>query len=66
MRAYQDELAMTVSKQYAEAGGHRDNKITTLQFEKIKDNKKNNGGGGGGGENVSFEFTPFIPNEYES
>ena len=37
MRAYQDELAMTVSKQYAEAGGHRDNKITTLQFEKIKE-----------------------------
>ena len=23
-------------------------------------------GGGGGGEGVSFEFTPYIPNEYES
>ncbi len=30
----------------------------------FKDNKKNSGGGGG--DNMSFEFTPFIPNEYES
>lgn len=30
----------------------------------FKDNKKNNNNGGG--ENMSFEFTPFIPNEYES
>ena len=37
VRTFQDELALSVSKQYAEAGGHRDNKITTLQFEKIKE-----------------------------
>ena len=36
VKTFQDELAMTVSKQYAIAGGNRDEKITTLDFEEIK------------------------------
>ena len=38
VRTFQDELALSVSKQYAEAGGHRDYKINTTDFEDIKDN----------------------------
>ena len=37
VRTFQDELALTVSKQYTTAGGHRDTKITTSDFEKIKE-----------------------------
>ena len=34
---FQDELALTVSKQYTTAGGHRDEKITTSDFDEIKE-----------------------------
>ena len=37
VRIFQDELALSVSKQYAEAGGHRDYKINTSDFEDIKE-----------------------------
>ena len=37
VRTFQDELALAVSKEYANAGGHRDEKITTSDFEKIKE-----------------------------
>ena len=37
VRTFQDELALTVSKQYTTAGGHRDEKITTLDFDEIKE-----------------------------
>ena len=37
VRTFQDELALTVSKQYTIAGGHRDEKITTSDFDEIKD-----------------------------
>ena len=37
IRTFQDELAMTVSKQYANAGGHRDGKISTRDYEEIKE-----------------------------
>ena len=30
VRTFQDELALSVSKQYAEAGGHRDTKLIQL------------------------------------
>ena len=36
VRTFQDELAMTVSKQYTTAGGHRDEKISTSNFDEIK------------------------------
>ena len=36
IRTFQDELSLTVSKEYANAGGHRDTKITTSDFEKMK------------------------------
>ena len=35
VRIFQDELAMAVSKQYAQAGGHRDTKISTPDFDEI-------------------------------
>ena len=37
VRTFQDELALTVSKQYTIAGGHRDKKITTSNFDEIKE-----------------------------
>ena len=37
VRTFQDELALTVSKQYTTAGGHRDEKITTSDFDEIKE-----------------------------
>lgn len=37
VRKFQDELALTVSKQYANAGGHRNEKISTSNFDKIKE-----------------------------
>ena len=37
VRTFQDELAMTVSKQYTAAGGHRDTKISTSDFDEIKE-----------------------------
>ena len=37
VRTFQDELALTVSKQYTAAGGHRDEKITTSDFDEIKE-----------------------------
>ena len=37
VRTFQDELAMTVSKEYTIAGGHRDKKITTSNFDEIKE-----------------------------
>ena len=37
VRTFKDELALTVSKQYTTAGGHRDEKISTLDFDKIKE-----------------------------
>ena len=37
VRTFQDELALAVSKEYANSGGHRDEKITTSDFEKIKE-----------------------------
>ena len=37
VRTFQDELALTVSKQYTTAGGHRDEKITTSDFNAIKE-----------------------------
>ena len=37
VRTFQDELALTVSKQYIIAGGHRDEKITTSDFDAIKE-----------------------------
>ena len=37
VRTFQSELAIAVSKEYANAGGHRDEKITTSDFEKIKE-----------------------------
>ena len=36
VRTFQDELALTVSKQYTTAGGHRDTKITTSDFNEIQ------------------------------
>ena len=36
VRTFQDELAMSVSKEYAQAGGHRDYKINASDFEDIK------------------------------
>ena len=36
VRTFQDELALAVSKEYADAGGHRDEKITTADFDEIK------------------------------
>ena len=36
VRTFQDELAMTVSKEYTSAGGHRDTKITTSDFNEIQ------------------------------
>ena len=36
IRTFQDELALAVSKEYADAGGHRDEKITTADFDEIK------------------------------
>ena len=35
VRTFQDELALAVSKQYTTAGGHRDTKITTSDFNEI-------------------------------
>ena len=37
VRTFQDELALTVSKQYTTADGHRDEKITTSDFDEIKE-----------------------------
>ena len=37
VRIFQDELALTVSKQYTTAGGHRDKKISTSNFDEIKE-----------------------------
>ena len=37
VRTFQDELAMTVSKQYTAAGGHRNTKISTSDFDEIKE-----------------------------
>ena len=37
VRTFQDELALYVSKQYTTVGGHRDEKITTSDFNKIKE-----------------------------
>ena len=37
VRTFQDELAMTVSKQYTQAGGKRDEKITTFDFDEIQE-----------------------------
>ena len=37
VRTFQDELALTVSKQYTAAGGHRDTKISTSNFDEIKE-----------------------------
>ena len=37
VRTFQDELALTVSKQYTTAGGHRDTKISTSDFDEIKE-----------------------------
>ena len=37
VRTFQDELALTVSKQYAQAAGKRDYKISTSSFGEIKD-----------------------------
>ena len=37
VRTFQDELALTVSKQYTIEGGHRDTKISTSDFDKIKE-----------------------------
>ena len=36
VRTFQDELAMTVSKEYTSEGGHRDTKITTSDFNEIQ------------------------------
>ena len=36
IRTFQDELSLTVSKEYANSGGHRDEKISTSDFEKMK------------------------------
>ena len=36
VRTFQDELALAVSKEYADAGGHRDTKISASDFEEIK------------------------------
>ena len=36
IRTFQDELALTVSKEYANAAGQRDKKITTSDFDEIK------------------------------
>ena len=37
VRTYQDELALAVSKEYTHAGGKRDEKITTSNFDEIKE-----------------------------
>ena len=37
VRTFQDELALAVSKEYANAGGHRDEKITTADFDEIRE-----------------------------
>ena len=37
VRTFQDELALAVSKQYTAAGGHRDEKISTSDFNEIQD-----------------------------
>ena len=37
VRTFQDELALTVSKQYTTSGGHRDEKISTSNFDEIKE-----------------------------
>ena len=37
VRTFQDELALAVSKEYANAGGQRDEKITTSDFDEIKE-----------------------------
>ena len=37
VRIFQDELALAVSKEYANAGGQRDEKITTSDFDAIKE-----------------------------
>ena len=36
VRTFQDELALAVSKEYTSAGGHRDTKITTSDFNEIQ------------------------------
>ena len=36
VRTFQDELALAISKEYADAGGHRDGKISTSDFDEIK------------------------------
>ena len=36
IRTFQDELSLTVSKEYANSGGHRDEKISTSDFKKMK------------------------------
>ena len=37
IRTFQDELALAVSKEYADAGGHRDEKITATNYEAAGD-----------------------------
>ena len=37
VRTFQDELALAVSKEYASVGGHRDEKISTSNFDEIKE-----------------------------
>ena len=37
IRTFQNELSLAVSKEYANAGGHRDEKITTSNFDEIKE-----------------------------
>lgn len=37
VRTFQDELALAVSKEYTTAGGHRDEKISTSDFNEIQD-----------------------------
>ena len=37
VRTFQDELAFAVSKEYTDNGGHRDTKISTSDFDEIKE-----------------------------